>query len=308
LILGMSSGGNTWEVVKGFCRRRTQQFREEVSKDAAPTVDPDVEGKCRSYTHLRTTAATIGTKLRELNMHVAGANRCILEISQALKTPIDGADDELDIISKKLEVYSLDVAEKERALSAALVDSAAELSRFVEEANQYEALQELRKDNMLEYDFFRDKVAKLRESPPSDGTRIPRNEMRLEDWKVKYQDATNRLMNFMNNSAQGGKNGLRGGMLGLTGQYGRYCEDVGRSARAVLGGGGNPGSMVQSAARTVAAAAPQVAQNLRRGVEAVQSQQQEPEASNNTAASQQQQSTSKPKPPPAAAEYDPFSM
>eukprot|EP00658_Telonema_sp_P-2_P021046 TRINITY_DN18352_c0_g1_i2.p1 TRINITY_DN18352_c0_g1~~TRINITY_DN18352_c0_g1_i2.p1 ORF type:complete len:116 (+),score=22.13 TRINITY_DN18352_c0_g1_i2:161-508(+) len=115
-------------------------------------------------------------------------------------------------------------------------------------------------------------------------------------------------MNFMNNSSQGGKNGLRGGMLGLTGQYGRYCEDVGRSARAVLGGGGNPGSLVQSAARTVAAAVPKAAQNVRRGVEAVQSQQPEPEPvnnSNNTAS--QQPPAPKPK-QPAAAEYDPFSM
>lgn len=315
----MSSGGsNTWEVVKGFCRRRTQQFREEVSKAAAPTVDPDVEAKCQAYLHLRSTTGTISSKLRELNMHVAGANRCINEIQLALKPPVATGvqsfvplqDEELDIIAKKLEVFVLDAAERERALSATLLESAAELARFVEEAQQYEALQEVRRDNMLEYDFFRDKVEDLRKSPPSDGTRLPRNETRLEDWKMRYQDATNRLMNFMNNSSQAGHNALRGGLMGVTGQYGRYCEDLGRSARAVLTGGGVGGGGVaalQSVARAAIAAGPAAAaQNARRHVE----QQAASQFQQNPAPAQQQPEAPPPPPPKKVRDHmdDPFSM
>jgi hypothetical protein len=87
----------------------------------------------------------------------------------------------------------------------ALRDHVTLLDRFVRDVETLDAMLEERESRLLEYDFFRHKVAGLRASPPSDTARIPRNEGRVMEFKQQYDDATNRLRQLLQERVAAGQ-------------------------------------------------------------------------------------------------------
>ena len=236
-----------WEKVKGFARRQTQAVKEKMN-DAPHTVDPAFNEMVEGFVNLRLGAKGVEQKLQMLESHLSAANQIICDLGQSLSQ--GHQNEEVLVYARKLDIFKNESANRMASLSATFKSCIGELAKFGNEANQLEMLLDDRRDKVLEYDFFRNKLESLRASPPSDTGRIPRNEHRMNEWKAKYDDITNRTVSFMGNSRIGAESAILHSAVAVCNEYGKYLEEIARGARAVLISDGSMG--VAYAARQVA--------------------------------------------------------
>lgn len=229
----------SWETVKAFCRRQNQSFSERY-RNVSKTEDLETEGAIQRVLQLATISFNTAERMQKIAVHLDAVTG-LLDAMQAdfsnFGVAANGTIEcagALLVTSKKLELTVQDMQLRCAALTKSFGDAAGPLRKFSGEANQLHVMTEDRKEKMLEYDFFRNKVAALRASPPSDAARIPRNEARLADWQRAYDEANQRVRRTAHMLTENGSRALLVASGALTADLGRYYDDVARSARITL--------------------------------------------------------------------------
>lgn len=298
-----------WEKIKGFARRQTQAAKEKVN-NAPHTIDPAFNVQVEAFVNLRIGAKSTEQKLQLLQDHLNAANQIVSELGQNLSQGHN--NEEILVYARKLDIFKNESATRINNLSATFNSCIAELDKFRNEANQLEMLLEDRRDKVLEYDFFKNKLEGLRANPPQDTGRIPRNEARMNEWKAKYDDITNRTLSFMNNSRVGAETALLHSAVAVCNEYGKYLEELARGARAVLISDGISGvayaarQVVNTAYNAASTAVASAQQNIPAAVQYQSPTHHVPQP----VANQQQQQVPPPAPAPTARNRrdDPFAL
>lgn len=178
------------ETIKSFARRTTQTLREKVGNASTTAQDDALRDACKVVLKYKETGELICTKILRLAELMEELGKITKDIGDAYMKlpelqPESGqlAADIFDVGSKLV----LTAQEHQKGLKEQCFDV---LTSFLKEASMMKTVEERRRNNRLEYDFFRQKVLGLRQNPPKDITRIMRNEERMENWRVKLWEAT----------------------------------------------------------------------------------------------------------------------
>lgn len=222
----------SWEVVKGFCRRRTQQIRENL-QHASKTEDGEFDAL-----HAKATAMVASTQ-RMSSRLVAVLNDLKDIIDNYSKLKDDLLSDsllsaDLQSTGKKVELASNDFNIKYAPLEQVFQESLRQFQKYHNEASTVEALVDDRKTKMLEYDFFRNKLASLRAAPPADTSRIPRNEGRLMDWQQAYEESNMKAKKFFLHLIETGEQMIASGTNVLTNDVSRFFGEVSKTQRVLF--------------------------------------------------------------------------
>lgn len=250
----------SWESIKGFCRRKTQRF-SETYRNAPRTHDQTVEAAGEAvFNYQRLTKTTISK--------MQGVQRNMGELIELLSTVRDDFAsmhrEDTDMCAQKFNLLVQDMKVKMETLLQSFVSVTAPLARFIEDTDLVKPHIEDRKAKMLEYDFFRNKVAALRASPPSDPSRIPRNEGRVEEWRQAYEESNNKVREMLSGLQATGEQLLTKSAGALTYEVLRYYDGVGQCCRVLVGGSdllNRARSAVGTATATATAAVANVANN-----------------------------------------------
>ena len=240
---------NNWDQVKGFFRRKTQKFTETY-RNASKTTDPVVDQNVA-------TVMEFQKRIRSLHSNMNGLGNALnqtLAMMDAVKDDLAALGaasvENLTEGSKCLEMAVRDMRSKLENLQGQFAKDTESRVQFDKDCERLKAILEERKTTMLEYDFFRNKVAALREKPPADTARIPRNEARLDDWGKQYDTQTEKVKQLCQQLIGGGARLSTSTGATIMGETGRFFDESGRTCRAVLLGQG----LSQSVAHAMAAA------------------------------------------------------
>ena len=222
----------SWESVKGFARRRTQEVKEHFG-NSSKTEDPAIDllvTKCATY---REVSAATAHRMAAIQNHLVEVANLLLLVKEDFEK-LESIE-ELKIVARRIELVANDMKGKHATLLDAFRESVVNLNKVVTEGSQVRALSEDRKRTMLEYDFFRNKLVGLKANPPADHTRIPRNEARALEWKKALDDSTTRLMTFCQPLSQNCERWILVSSSTITAELGRYFEQVSISSKSVFG-------------------------------------------------------------------------
>lgn len=241
-----------WEKVKGFCRRQTQKVNESY-RQAYSTKDDESDAGHRRIQTYRRVAQSVAARMDQFNNTMATAIALMESMKEELKL-VDVED--VNTTASKLELACLAMRKNQDSLQASLTDASVKLRKYCDECVGIDNMAEDRKAKKLEYDFFKNKLDKLRQHPPSDPARIPRNEARLNEWQAAYDEANDRLKNLAHNLTLQGIRTLSesasSGSVAIT----KYTSENSNSLRALFGNAGIAAT-VMSTAQSAAAAAQQ---------------------------------------------------
>lgn len=181
-----------WDKIKGAFRRTTQLFNQQVRHVAVPTLDAEYEGLVTIVDGLAGLAQRTSDRMRRLAIAVDSSVALVHEASLD-PPPQQFAWDDMTRLNAKLAHAAQALSPHSGYAKKLLVDHAMQLDRFVGDVKALDKLKEERKSTMLEYDFFRHKVAQMRNDPPSDPQRIPRNEGRADEFKTRLDAQSGKL-------------------------------------------------------------------------------------------------------------------
>jgi hypothetical protein len=220
----------SWEIVKGFCRRQTQTFKETF-RHASKTEDTECDQLVQEAQKITGQVQRMGSRLKNFCAEISN----IVQQFEATRDDLAGSTSE-DISSncKRIDLAAIDLRQKQHDLERGIEEQLAQMTKFCSESSQLSSLIEDRKTKMLEFDFFRNKVAELRANPPSDSSRIPRNEGRVNEWKAAYEESTSRLKRFCNVTIEGGQRLLIFGTQALMTESGKFFLEASKTTRAIL--------------------------------------------------------------------------
>jgi hypothetical protein len=171
--------------------------------------------------------------------------------------------EEITTTASRIEMVSLAMRKQHESLSSSLTEASAKLRKYCEECSGIDNVCEDRKAKMLEFDFFRNKVADLKRSPPADPARIPRNEAREQDWQRQYDEANDRLKNLAHKLTLQGIRSVNEGTVQATTGLTKYYGESSQTWRATFGNAGVPAAIytgAQAAAAMATAQLPKVQQ------------------------------------------------
>jgi hypothetical protein len=243
----------SWESVKGFCRRQTQSFKESF-RHANKTEDPECDQMIENTQKISAQVQRMGIRLKNFSQEVMNI---VLQFESTRDDLSDCADAEVSSNCKKIDLAANDLRQKYLNLDKRFQEQITQISKFVADSAQFAALVEDRKSKMLEFDFFRNKVADLRADPPADSSRIPRNEGRVSEWKAAYEESTSRLKRFCSVTIENGTRLLVFGTQGLMNESGQFFFEASKTTRAVFIGASlsDQASKALEVARSTATAA-----------------------------------------------------
>ena len=225
-----------WEAVKGFCRRQSQSLGEKY-RGVRSTRDDAVEQQLTTVTSYRTFAKSLSDRLSRIAHNVEDTVACLEAIKEEARMVVSGDGSEMADISKRVEMLCLDLRVKCAQLNDATKQQTEYLRQYVGECSKMDVLQADRKQKLLEYDFFVNKVSDLRRNPPSDPSRIPRNECRVAEWTQLYEDANERCKLLTVTLLQNGSRLARGALSMAVVELPRVWEESARSTRVMFPGG-----------------------------------------------------------------------
>jgi hypothetical protein len=252
------------ESVKGFCRRQSQKVGQNYGK-SEKTRDADVDGLVGKYETMKTVNEKLAVAFSIFLKNVAATTESLKEVRAALTiaqaTEKDAFVDEgrqLDIAYAEINAK---VASMEKALQA---ESIAGLMKVREEYSSIKAGLEDREAKLLEFDFFRNKVAELKKAPPKDPERLPRNEAILAKWQGDYDVANTKCKQMLATTVEVGSRANKVAVTSFFSSYTMYLSEAASTSRIVLRdiGGTIAGvqqaalNVVTSAATTIASAIP----------------------------------------------------
>lgn len=243
-----------WEKVKGFCRRQTQKFSEQY-RNADRTRDEIAEESVVQVQTYRSTAQSIMQKLERISFNTADTILCLEGIKEDLKH-LTG--ESFATSASRLEMVALAMRKHQETAQANIATSCAKLKTYIDECSSIENIAADRKAKKLEYDFFRNKVASLRANPPGDPARIPRNEIRVQEWQKLYEEANDRLKLLSHNLTVGGGKTLSEGVASATVELNKYYSETSLAWRSIYGASGAASAVLtagQGAASAIAAGA-----------------------------------------------------
>eukprot|EP00758_Cryptobia_borreli_P014927 Tbor_TRINITY_DN5973_c0_g2::TRINITY_DN5973_c0_g2_i1::g.18980::m.18980 len=236
----MSNEAGGWESVKGFCRRRTQKIKHSTGISGFVTKDEEFDQKVSNFEKLHVTSKAIIKKLAALEVHIVGAMDVMVELGQLFRTAgtVSGSDNVLQQ-GKKIDAFAKYATPKISPLHSLFGQAIVELEKYSTTGDQLPPLLDDRKDKQLELDFFINKTNELKAHPPSDHTRIPRNESRIAEWKQKYDDSTAKITKFVDSCGSGLGNGVISAVTAVVSDYGKTIEEIGRFSKTILIATGN---------------------------------------------------------------------
>ena len=249
----------SWETVKGFCRRQTQNFKENF-QHASKTEDAEFDS---IYQRFQSTFS----QAKRVSSRVVGVHHDLVDVIghyDKLKDDLNMGDvnsvqsSEMQTAAKRVELATLDFRQKFGALDQTLQDTIAQLSKYQQEATQVTNVIDDRKMKMLEFDFFRNKLSDLRANPPADTTRIPRNEQRLNEWSTAYQEANARCKQMLINLHENGEKLVLLAASVLTVDAGRFFLELGKTANVLFLGTAAPPKSLRQTELEAGSLAPQV--------------------------------------------------
>ena len=220
----------SWESVKGFCRRQTQTFKVAF-RHASKTEDAECDQLVQRTQVLTGQVQRMSMRLKNLSAELS----CVVQQFEGTRDDLSSeAGEELSLNTKKIDLVATDLRQKHTIADLVIQDTLAQMTKFCTEASQLGGLIEDRKSKMLEFDFFRNKVADLRADPPTDTNRIPRNEARVTEWKTAYDESTNRLKRFCSVTVEAGQNVLLQATQTLMNESGKFFFEASKTTRVIF--------------------------------------------------------------------------
>lgn len=251
----------SWEVVKGFCRRRTQQIRENF-QGAPKTEDCDFDAM------LARAESMVGAAER-MSLRLSGVHRDLSDfihqyelLHADLAAPSLSTENSFQGLDKKVELAAQDYKAKFADVEASILQCLEELRRYHAEALQMEHSIDDRKTKMLEFDFFKHKLTVLRAAPPADTTRIPRNEAREAEWQHAYEESNATAKKLFQHLISSGGELIAKGAAILAVDVSRFFGEVSKTQRVLFLGSrlsDEAGSAMHSIQQAAAATAHNVA-------------------------------------------------
>lgn len=219
-------------MVKGFCRRRTQQIRENF-QGAPKTEDSE-------FNTLLANAESVVGAAERMSLRLSGVHGDLLDfikqyelLHNDLISPSVATLD-LQGVDKKVELATQDYKIKFAPLEATITKCVEELRRYHSEALQIEFVVDDRKTKMLEYDFFKHKLINLRANPPTDTTRIPRNEGREAEWHRAFEDSNSQAKKLFQHLIKNGGELIAMGASILAVDVSRFFGEVSKTQRVLF--------------------------------------------------------------------------
>lgn len=250
-----NSGG--WEGVKGFFRRQTQMISERY-RDAPKTTDAVVDQNTATVFEFQKRIKSLEAHMNGFVQGLALALSSLDGVKEDLAVLGSAQVEGLDIAAKNVEMAVKDMRSKLDAVNEAFAVDHQGRGQYEKDCAKLRAQLEDRKAKMLEYDFFQNKLAGLRAKPPSDATRIPRNEARLDEWGKAYDESNERAKALAQQLIAAGARLSINTATTVTQEAGKFFDNAGRTCRAAFLGQGLP----QAAAMAMAAAQAQVSQAI----------------------------------------------
>ncbi|CUI14403.1 Hypothetical protein, putative [Bodo saltans] len=222
----------SWEVVKGFCRRRTQQIRENF-QGAHKTEDHEFDAMLSRAESVVGAAERMTLRLSAVHTDLLDFIKQYDLLHNDLASP---SISELDLqgIDKKIELATQDYKIKFAPLEASISKCLEELRRYQSEAHQMEFVVDDRKTKMLEYDFFKNKLVSLRANPPTDTTRIPRNESREAEWQRAFEESSGQARKLFQHLIKNGGELIASGASILAVDVSKFFGEVSKTQRVLF--------------------------------------------------------------------------
>ncbi|CCW68177.1 unnamed protein product [Phytomonas sp. Hart1] len=178
------------ETIKGLARRTSQSLKEKVSGVDADPEDPLIEEVSRKVTDMSSRSRSISEKLSRSIRLLEDLGKTLKEIGEEHRQSPDLAAESRQLAEGVYEIGIKLVALSSEHRVGMQIDCIDLLTHFSKECAKLNNLEDVRRRNRLEYNFFKAKVNRLREKPPKDFSRIPRNEQILENWRIGVWRAT----------------------------------------------------------------------------------------------------------------------
>ncbi|CCW61519.1 unnamed protein product [Phytomonas sp. EM1] len=178
------------EAIKGLARRTSQSLKEKVSRVDANPEDTSIEEVARKVSELVARSRSISEKLSYSIRLLEDLGKTLKEIGEEHRQAPDLAVESRQLAESVYEIgiRLIELSSEHRiGLQSNCIDL---LTHFTKECVKLSNLEDVRRCNRLEYNFFKSKVNRLREKPPKDFSRIPRNEQILENWRIELSRAT----------------------------------------------------------------------------------------------------------------------
>ncbi|RNF16350.1 uncharacterized protein Tco025E_05263 [Trypanosoma conorhini] len=178
------------ETIKGLARRATQSLREKVLHGDASGHDETLEAASKKVFQYQRSGEAICVKMIRAAELIEELGKVLKEVAEEYQNVPDLLPVSSQLAADVLEVGTklfVTAQEHQKGLKEQGFDV---LNSFIKNISKLKDAEEARRKNQLEYDFFRQKVLGLRAMPPKDKSRIPRNEQKLENWRVEFWRAT----------------------------------------------------------------------------------------------------------------------
>ncbi|EKF37717.1 hypothetical protein MOQ_002083 [Trypanosoma cruzi marinkellei] len=177
------------EAIKGLARRTTQSIRDKVKNREAAGHDELLEGTSKKVLQYQRSSEVICTKLTRAAALIEELGRLLKDVGEEYQNIADLPQESSQLATDVLDLGTKLVATAQEHQKG-LKEGFDVLSAFIKNASKLRDAEKARRKNQLEYDFFRQKVIDLRSCPPKDTSRIPRNEQKMENWRVEFWRAT----------------------------------------------------------------------------------------------------------------------
>ncbi|PWU96743.1 hypothetical protein C4B63_18g142 [Trypanosoma cruzi] len=178
------------EAIKGLARRTTQSIREKVKNREATGHDELLEVTSKKVLQYQKSGEVICSKLIRAAGLIEELGRLMKDVGEEYQSVSDLPQESSQLATDVLDMGTKLVATAQEHQKGLKEEGFDVLNAFIKNTSKLRDAEEARRKNRLEYDFFRQKVLELRSCPPKDTSRIPRNEQKMENWRVEFWRAT----------------------------------------------------------------------------------------------------------------------
>ncbi|EAN91691.1 hypothetical protein C3747_28g343 [Trypanosoma cruzi] len=178
------------EAIKGLARRTTQSIREKVKNREATGHDELLEVTSKKVLQYQKSGEVICSKLIRAAGLIEELGRLLKDVGEEYQSISDLPQESSQLATDVLDMGTKLVATAQEHQKGLKEEGFDVLNAFIKNTSKLRDAEEARRKNRLEYDFFRQKVLDLRSCPPKDTSRIPRNEQKMENWRVEFWRAT----------------------------------------------------------------------------------------------------------------------